>query len=204
MSYTPTIDFLALLRRTSGGVRFVRTPGLDYLVAGLARAGMFLLWTGATAPISNQATTVWLRPAQPSWTAEGAVFLYNTVAEEFEPATPALWAALFTASAPAATVFQAIVAPTGTVDDLTTLLGVLRVAPAATAIALPSVFVRNRPLQIVDWSSSVVNHEITLSPVSGDETIMQLPSFKLFSTMDQLAGITLYPSIDLSGWVIAP
>lgn len=204
MSYTPTTDFLALLRQTSGGMRFARTPGLDYLIAGLARAGMFLLWTGAAAPTVNKAITVWLQPAQPSWTAEGAIFLYNTVSEEFEPATPTLWTALFTATAPAPTVFQSVIVGAGVVANLTTLLAVLRINPVTTVLTLPSVFTKSQPLQIVDWSSAVINHEITLEPATGDETIMQLGSFRLLSTADQLAGVTLYPSINLSGWVIAP
>lgn len=202
MSYAPATDLLALLRQTSGGMRSVRMPGLDYLVAGLARAGVFLLWVGPTAPIVNQSITVWLRPAQPSWAAEGAVFLYNTAAAEYEPATPALWSLLFSSGA-FTTVFQAVTVGAAAVNSLTTLLAIERAGPAATALALPPVAPRlGRPLQIVDWSTAVVNHQIVLTPATG--TIMRLPTFTLYSTADQLAGVTLYPSTDLNGWVIAP
>lgn len=202
MSYSPITDFIALLRQTSGGMRTERMPGLDYLVAGLSRAQMFLLWTGAVAPTNNQATTVWLLPASPSWVAEGAVFLWNATARAYQPATPALWSALFVA-ATLSTVFQSVTDGAELISVPTTLLAIERINPAATALTLPAVATRTRPLQIVDWSSAVANHAITLTPAAG-ETIMRLPSFELLSNAFQLAGVTLYPSTDLSGWVIAP
>lgn len=202
MSYSAITDFIGLLRQTSGGVRAVRMPGLDYLVAGLARANMFLLWTGSTAPITNQAITVWFLPASPSTVAEGAVFLWNAATATYLPATPALWAALFGGSSGA--VFQGVTTGAAAVGAATTLLGIERANPATTVLTLPSVAVHSgKALQIVDWSSAVANHAITLTP-NGAETIMRLPSFELLSTPDQLAGATLYPSIDLNGWVIAP
>lgn len=100
MSYNPVIDFLALIRRTSNGARVAEIPGLDFTLAALARAGMFSLSVGQTEPASNQATTLWLRPASQSWTAEGTVFLWNPATLEYEVATPALWAVLFTTSLP--------------------------------------------------------------------------------------------------------
>ena len=62
MSYNPATDFIALLRLTAGGVRSEQMPGLDYVVAALARIGLFSLSVGQTAPTVNQATTVWLQP----------------------------------------------------------------------------------------------------------------------------------------------
>lgn len=92
MSYSPATDFLALARQTSGGVRLEQMPGLDYALAALSRAGLISLWVGATAPIANPATTVWLVPASPSWSAEGAVLLWNGTA--WVAATQALWSNL--------------------------------------------------------------------------------------------------------------
>lgn len=203
MSYTPTTDFLALLRQSTGGVEIARVPGLDYVTAALARMGVVTLSTGQTAPIVNQPTTVWLRPAEPSWTAEGTVFLWNAATGQYEVATPALWTVILTVST-SGYVFQSAAASSQVVAILTSLVAVQRVAPDVTALRLPAVASRQgKPLQITDWSTGVVSHVITLTPASA-ETIQRRTSWALLSTADQLAGITLYPSTDLNGWVIAP
>jgi len=81
---------------------------------------------------------------------------------------------------------------------------VQRAVPTATAIALPSVTAQDgMPISIADWSSSVVEHAITITP-DGTETIMGKPSITIYSTPDQLAGVKLYPSTNLAGWYIAP
>lgn len=205
MSYSPTTDFLSLLRQTSGGVRTERTPGLDYVVAALSRAGLFALSVGQTAPTTNQPTTAWLRPSVPSWVAEGSVFLWNPVTLEYEAATPSLWDALLLSTASSIGYsFQSAAAGSNIVMAGTSLLAVQRAAPAATALTLPAVIAQaGKPLQIVDWSTGVTGHTITLNPIGGS-TIMQQSSFELLSTAVQLSGVTLYPSPDLNGWVIAP
>lgn len=201
MAYNTFTDFLALLRQTASGVETARTPGLDYLIAALARAGLFSLSIGQTPPTANQPSTVWLVPANPSWTAEGKVFLWNAATQSYQLATPALWEVLLVAPT-TTTVFQSAAASANVVNVNTTLLAIQRNAPVATALTLPSVASRaGKALQIVDWSAAVVAHQIT---VSGPEVIMKGASLNLFSTTDQLAGVTLYPSIDLNGWVIAP
>ncbi len=96
MSYDPRTDFFALLRQTVSGVALTRAPGLDIVVDALARANLFKLSVGQTAPTVNQATTVWLQPAQPSWSAEGTVWLWDADAEEYVTATPELWSAVLT------------------------------------------------------------------------------------------------------------
>lgn len=201
MSYDPTVDFLGLSRLVSGAVRAERMPGLDYTVAALARAGLISLSVGQTAPIVNQPTTAWFRPSVPSWVAEGTLFLWDPTLLAYALATPALWTALL---APGAYLFQSVTTPTAAVASNVTLLGIQRASPATTGITLPPVATRaGRALQVVDWSSAVVGHAVTLTPF-GAETIMRLPAFNLFSTADQLAGVTLQPSTDLNGWVIAP
>lgn len=202
MSYTPTTDFLALLRQTSGGVRTARMPGLDYVVAALARAGLFQLSVGQTAPTTNQQSTAWLQPSVPSWVAEGTVWLWNAVTSAYAPATPALWNALLAGGSVGS--FQTVAGASAAVNSGASILAIQRASPAGTLLTLPSVVSRaGRSLQVVDWSTAVVNHQVTLTPAGG-ETIMQQASWQLLSTAAQLGGITLYPSPDLNGWVIAP
>jgi len=205
MAYNPATDFLALLRNTGGGVRTEQMPGLDYVVDALFRAGLFALSIGHTAPIANQATTVWFQPAIPSWSGEGQVFLWNSAVAAYQAATPALWNALFNITASGYS-FQSIAGAAGVVLAGTSLLAVQRVAPAATALTLPSLaaqFATGKKLQIVDFSTAVANHTITLTMPDG-ATIMQRAAWQLFSTPDQLAGVMLQPSPDLNSWVIAP
>lgn len=208
MAYSPVTDFLALLRQTSGGVRTERMPGLDYVVAALARAGLFQLSVGQTPPTTNQASTVWLQPSLPSWVAEGTVFLFNSSTGAYAPATPALWSALLgvTSGGGGGTgyVFQNAPSPTNIIASGTSLVAVQRAAPAATTLTLPTLLSQaGKQIQIVDWSTGVTNHAVTINPVGG-ATIMQGASWTLLSDAVQLSGVTLQPSIDLNGWVIAP
>lgn len=203
MAYDPTTDFLGLLRQSGASVSLERMPGLDYVVSALARAGLFTLSVGQTPPTVNQPTTVWLKPSLPSWVAEGNVFLWDAATGAYELATPALWAAMLS---PSGYFFQSATAVSTVIASGVTLLAVQRTAPAATALVLPPLtrqFLTGRPLKIVDWSATVTNHLITITPPDGT-TIMRLASWSLLSTADQLAGITLHPSPDLNGWVIAP
>ncbi len=204
MSYVPATDFLALTRQTKGGMRVLRMPGLDYVMEALARIGLFQVWVAQTEPPTAQATTVWLKPAFPnSWAADGVVYLYDAGTASFLPATPALWSALMSASIGGG-IFQSVTDVAANVGIPTTLLAIQRAAPVTTVLTLPLVSVRgSRAIQIVDWSTGITNHEITLNAAGGN-TIMRLASFNLFSSADQLAGVTLYPSINLNGWVIAP
>lgn len=201
MSYSPVTDFLGIVRQLTSGVQIARMPGLDYVVAAMSRAGMFALSVGQTAPTANQATTVWLRPALPSWTAEGNVFLWNPGTAAYELATPALWAIIFAGSP---YQYQAAAATSNVVNPGTSLLAVTRAAPVTTTLSLPSIASRlGKALQIVDWSTGFVTHGIQILPKSG-ETIMKQAQWNSYSTADQLAGVTLQPSADLSAWVIAP
>lgn len=205
MTYDPTNDFVALLRQSSGTVALERMPGLDYVTAALARAGLITLSVGQTAPTVNQVTTAWFRPSVPSWVAEGTLFLWNALTAAYEQATPALWSTLL-APLTSNYSFQSAVGISATILAGTSLLAVQRVGPLSTALLLPSLaaqFARGRKLQIVDFSTSVVNHVITLTTSDGS-TIMQQASWQLLSNAVQLAGVTLQPSPDLNAWVIAP
>lgn len=202
MAYNPLTDFPALIRKIGNQAAIEEMPGLDFVIMALARAGMFRVLVGQTAPVANMATTVWIKSALPSWTAESQVFLWNAGSAAYELATPTLWFMVLTQ--PAGTVFQIAASGAAPIAGNTSLLAVQRTAPALTNLALPSVYVRGaKPLRIVDWSTGVTNHQIALNAF-GTETIMRLASFNLFSTADQLAGAELFPSIDLNGWVITP
>jgi hypothetical protein len=205
MSYNPATDFLGLLRTTSGGVRSEQMPGLDYVVAALARAGLISLVVGQTAPTTNQATTAWFKPLLPSWTGEGTLFLWNAGASAYQAATPALWAALLVPLVSGYS-FQSIPGSVGVVSPGVSLCAIQRAGPTATAITLPSLagqFATGRKLQIVDFSTGVTAHTITLTTPDG-ATIMQQGAWQLVSNAAQLSGIMLQPSPDLNSWVIAP
>lgn len=90
MTYNSATDFIALWRNVGGAVSKTEMPGLDYVVAALARAGLLTVSVSATAPVANQATTAWLQTAVPDWSAEGSLHLWDPVAETYEAATPAL------------------------------------------------------------------------------------------------------------------
>lgn len=90
MAYNPATDFLALWRNNAGVVSKTEMPGLDYVVASLARAGLITLSVSATAPVVSQSTTAWLQTAVPSNSAEGVLRLWNPVTTVYVAATPAL------------------------------------------------------------------------------------------------------------------
>lgn len=206
MGYTPTTDFLALLRNTGGGVRTEQMPGLDYVVSALARAGFINLTVSATAPTTNQAATAWFQPASPSWSGEGILFLWNGATGTYLQATPALWASYFVPIV-SGYVVQSLTTPAAVINAGTTLAVVQRVAPTATTLILPSLaaqFATGKKLQIADFSTSIVaEHAITLTLPDG-AGIMSKTTWVMTSTPDQSAGLMLQPSPDLNNWVIAP
>lgn len=200
MSYNPITDFLGLLRQGSNAVELARMPGMDFVLAALSRAGIINLWSGQMAPTTNQARTVWIMPALPSWTAEGVVFLFNSSTGAYELATPALWSALLTTIS--SEVYQAVLVGAANVNGGTTLLAIRRSAPVATSLVLPALASRvGGLLRVVDWSTSYVEHAITLTTPDG-ASIMRQTSFTAYSTPDQRASVALYPSPDLNGWIV--
>lgn len=99
MVFNPATDFLGLWRNTAGQLSKLEMPGLDYMVAALARAGLISLSVSATPPVANQSTTAWLQAAVPSYSAEGVLRLWNPVTSAYAAATPGLFLALLEASA---------------------------------------------------------------------------------------------------------
>lgn len=98
MTYTPSTDFVGLWRAIAGGVEKAEIPGLDLVVAALGRAGLLSVTVSSTAPVANQSTTAWFQPASPSYSAEGALYLWNATASAYQAATPALFQDYLTAS----------------------------------------------------------------------------------------------------------
>lgn len=94
----------------------------------------------------------------------------------------------------------AVTGSSATVAAGTSAIAIQRAAPATTGLTLPTVASQDGvPLHIVDWSTSVTEHTITLTP-NGAETIMRQATFQIVSNTAQLASITLYPSTLLNGW----
>lgn len=165
MAYSPITDFLALLRTTSGGQRVARVPGLDYVLSAMARAGMFALSVGATAPITNQAGTVWLKPfPQGSQLAESTVFLWNAIGSAYEPATPQLWAALFSQQ-----VVQTIIA--GSPVPILENAGVVKVNQIVSApitLTMPESIVKVGAVLVSDYKGVSGANPITVQRSGAD------------------------------------
>lgn len=90
MAYNPSTDFVGLWRNIAGSLSKLEMPGLDFVVAAMARAGMLSVAVSATAPVANQSTTAWLNAAVPSTSAEGQLFLWDPIATAYAAATPKL------------------------------------------------------------------------------------------------------------------
>lgn len=202
MSYNYLTDFPGLLRLVGGNLRSVRMPGLDFIVSALNRMGLFALSVGQVAPAVNQSTTIWLKPAIPSWTAEGTVYIWNPAAAAYQPATPGLWQIFLSATG---YIFQSLPNANNVITAGTSVAAVQRVAPAATAISLPLIadqFFTQKDIDLIDYSTGVVAHTITLTPTGPGATIMQRATFQTLSTPDYLATVRLRPVPDLNTWII--
>jgi hypothetical protein len=99
MVYNAATDFLGLWRASGGNVSKMEMPGLDFVISALARAGVITVSVSATAPVANQSITAWLRAAVPSYSAEGAFFLWDKVTTNYLAATPALFLQFLEATA---------------------------------------------------------------------------------------------------------
>jgi hypothetical protein len=89
MAYSPNTDFVGLWRANAGGVNKGEMPGLDFVVAALNRAGILRVVTAGAPPTVNQSTTAWFQPANPTFSAEGILYLWNGTS--YVPATPELF-----------------------------------------------------------------------------------------------------------------
>lgn len=97
-----------------------------------------------------------------------------------------------------------IVAGDAVIAPLTGTLAVIRNNPVATTLLLPDVTLQQSiPLRIIDWSTNVIDHTITLTAF-GAQSIMRQPTWPIASNAVQLGSLTLYPSVNLNGWYLAP
>lgn len=171
MSYIPTTDFIALLRQTGGGLRMERMPGLDYVVAALARASLFYVWTGLTPPVTNQLRTVWFRPYVPSYAAEGSVWLWSVQDAEYQPATPELWSDVLVPPQPTPPeIVQDIVDP-GPANVLTdaTVVRVNQTIGAPITVVMPLASTKVGGVLISDWKGDAGVNNITVTLSGADE-----------------------------------
>lgn len=168
MSYSAVTDFLALLRNFDGGVRTERMPGLDFLVAALARAGIIYLSVSDTAPTANQTLTAWFRTASPSWVAEGTLFLWDANAAAYVPATPALWSSYLIGSSSAPVVQDVLIAGPVAVLNNATVVRVNQAVSAPITLNMPLSSLKTNPVLISDWKGDAGANPIRVQLTGAD------------------------------------
>lgn len=165
-------------------------------MAALSRIGLFRLVVSPTAPTSNQALTVWLKPNLPSWTGEGTVFLWDVVTATYLPATPGLWNAVLDADT-TTVVYVTLTAPgpyaARPFDDVIFVKQTIG-APLTVNVDWS---VRTKPLTIVDAKGDALNNNISITPALG-QTQMALLNYTYIIDSNG-ASITLRPLPDGSG-----
>lgn len=107
-------------------------------------------------------------------------------------------------------VIQAVTTSNDTIDAETDVLAVNRSAPSTTGLTLPDASLREgRPLLVLDYSQSVTDHAITLTPFSAGQKVMRQSTWPLSSNSVSLASVKLVPIVDPDNaanyvWIIAP
>lgn len=98
----------------------------------------------------------------------------------------------------------------GTIATATDIAYVNRSAPATTDLTLPDASLREgRPLSVLDYSQSVTDHTITLTPFQASQKVMRQSTWPLYSNSVSLAGVRLVPIVDPDNsanwvWIIVP
>lgn len=131
MSYTASTDFVGLWRAVAGGVEKVEMPGLDFVTAALYRSGLLNISISSTQPVANQSTTAWFQPASPSYSAEGALYLWNGAA--YVAASQSLMLEMLAAAEKAAGRTNAV---SSLMDTLSTTQGAIAYRNASGWVAL--------------------------------------------------------------------
>lgn len=90
MAYNPATDGVGLWRNNGASYLKETMPGIDFVVAALGRAGLITVTVAATQPLVNQNVTAWFQPAAPSYSGEGALYLWDPDTTAYAPATMAL------------------------------------------------------------------------------------------------------------------
>jgi hypothetical protein len=162
----------------------------DTTIGGVVEPGVAFVSGILTYSAANQVTVTTATESKGTFSASGLKHVFMGQPAALTPSGAAEPTAVTGASATIAAATQAV--------------AITRAAPSATALTLPSVASRGGvPLKIIDWSTSVTDHTITLTP-NGSETIMKAATWPLYSNAASLASVTLYPSTTLNGWYIAP
>jgi hypothetical protein len=159
------------MRLGSGGLRTERMPGLDYLVAAFARAGLFQLSVGQVAPITDQANTAWFKPALQSWSEEGVLYLWDAAVGEYALATLSLWQALLGGTNATPTVVQDVTGA-GPVNVLTnaSVVRVNQLVSAPITLTVPLSDLKTCDVLISDWKGVSGNgNPITVNLTGGDK-----------------------------------
>lgn len=105
---------------------------------------------------------------------------------------------------------QEVTTGTATTELGISTIAINRTAPSTTGITLPNASLRGgRQLRIVDFSQSVTEHTITLTPQSVAQKIMRQATWTMLSNPSNLSSVTLRPIVDPDDstnyvWVIAP
>lgn len=171
MSFAANTDFITLLRQTSGGQRIARMPGLDYVVAAMARANMFEVAVSQTAPTTNQASTVWVKPASPnSWAFEASIFIYNSITAEYEPATPTLWRGLFGGGASSQIVQEVTTPGPVNIQFDANIVKVNQAVSAPITLVMPPALVKVGNVLVSDWKGDAGLNNI-LVQMSGTDKL---------------------------------
>jgi hypothetical protein len=90
------------------------------------------------------------------------------------------------------------------IDAAIRAVGVNRSNPVLTVLQLPDVAARGLlPVSIFDWSDLSGEHEIDVVPAAGQLILPSGTQFTMVSTPTARAGVTLYPSVELGGWLRA-
>lgn len=92
MAFLSSSDFVALIRKVGvSQPALERMPPIDFVTKIMAEMGLISVYVGASAPTLNQTTTLWLRPATPSYFGNGTLFAWDGATSQYLPITPALF-----------------------------------------------------------------------------------------------------------------
>lgn len=105
---------------------------------------------------------------------------------------------------------QQFTGSSGTINAATDIAYVNRSGPATTALTLPDASLREgRALLVADYSQSVTDHAITLTPFQASQKVMRQSTWPLYSNSVSLGSVKLVPIVDPDDsnnyvWIIAP
>lgn len=105
---------------------------------------------------------------------------------------------------------QIVTGSSDTIAAATTHLVINRSGPSATGLTLPNLATwSGSRLAIIDFSQSVTEHTITLTPAAAAQKVMRQSTWTLLSNAANLASVSLERIVDPDDssnyvWIIAP